>query len=85
MTSSRLRTKDGTRQVTVDGHTATGSIKPDITTDPFKLMKNAEEGIGDDGELGHDDADAAARIKAKNHDKINIFPETGCRNGGLQG
>lgn len=75
MTSSRLGTGYWTRQVTVDGHTATGSIKPDITTDPFKLMKNAEEGIGDDGELGHYDADAAARIKAKNHDKINIFPE----------
>jgi hypothetical protein len=85
MTSRRLGTGYWTRQVSAEqtvtsstaSTTSASSTKPDITTDPFAVMKNADEGIGEDGQLGHYDAAAAARMKAKNHDKINIFPEMG--------
>lgn len=77
MTSSRLGTGYWTRQVTAGEQAVASSTKPDITTDPFAVMKNADEGIGEDGELGHYDEAAAARMKAKNQDKINVFPEMG--------
>ncbi len=75
MTSSRLGTGYWARKAAVSGHTSGDSEESELAKDPFKVMKNAEEGMGEDALMGHYDAAAAARIKAKNQGKIEILPE----------
>ena len=74
MTSLRLGTGYWMRQTTASAPISKDSTESELTKDPFKFMKNASEGIGEDGEMGHYDPAAAARIKAKNHDKIEFLP-----------
>ncbi len=79
MTSGRLGTGYWTRATTVAAPATTNSAKPedvvDVTKDPFKLLENMKEGIGEDGIPGHFDKAAAARSKARNLHKIEILPE----------
>ncbi len=80
--TGRLGTGYWTRVATPAG---SGSTKSELTDDPFKVMENAKEGIGDDGMLGHYDAAASARTKAKNQGKIEILPYMAAVMAGSQG
>ncbi len=72
MTSNRLGTGYWTRKTTAVQPPSKSSKESDSVDDMIKGLE--QNGIGEDAEFGHYDAAAAARTKARNQGKIEIYP-----------